>query len=257
MRFLLLLTAMFFLSSNVYAYMNTNINMYGTGMFLPYSIGIVGYIKKNFLLPHVNITGISGGAICSILYTQEDDMSDPDKIWDYTIGADINELSLYKDLRIFQKNIGDNLKLRYKNAPRNFENISVISTNIDKMKNEKISSFSNINDLIDFSLCSSYIPFVSGDTFGKNYKGINYMDGEIFRDYKYDKKHTCPTTISIHRKMWGRKFDMNNYLYTNKQISRDLFNYGWEDTHKNKNELFKCITNTKNKIYLGKILSQK
>jgi hypothetical protein len=34
------------------------------------------------------------------------------------------------------------------------------------MKNEKISSFSNINDLIHFSLCSSYIPFVSGDTIG-------------------------------------------------------------------------------------------
>jgi hypothetical protein len=255
MRFLLLLTTMFFLSSNVYAY--TNINMYGTGMFLPYSIGIVGYIKKNFLLPDVNITGISGGAICSILYTQEDDLTDPDKIWDYTIGSDINELSLYKDLRIFQKNVGDNLKLRYKEAHRNIDNISVISTNVDRMKNEKISSFSNINDLIDFTLCSSYIPFVSGDTFGKNYKGVNYMDGEIFRDYKYDKKHTCPTTISIHRKMWGRKFNMNNYLYTNKQISRDLFNYGWEDTHKNKNELFKCITNTKNKIYLGKILSQK
>ena len=56
--------------------------------------------------------------------------------------------------------------------------------------------------------------------------------------------------------MWGRKFPMNNYLYTNKQISRELFNYGWEDTRNNKNELFKC-TSTKKRIYLGKILSQK
>jgi hypothetical protein len=124
------------------------------------------------------------------------------------------------------------------------------------MKNEKISNFDNINDLIDFSLCSSYIPYVSGDTAGKKYNGVEYMDGEIFRDYKYDKKQTCPTTISIHRKMWGRKFPMNNYLYTNKQISRELFNYGWEDTRNNKNELFKC-TSTKKRIYLGKILSQK
>ena len=237
------------------AYMNMNI--YGTGMFLPYSIGIVGYIKKHFPLNDVNITGISGGAICSILYTQEDELTDADKIWDYTIGADINEMALYKDLRIFQKKLGDNLKLRYSSAPRNFNNISIISTNVNLMKNEKISNFSNIGDLIDFSLCSTYIPFVSGDTMGKKYKDVDYMDGEIFRDYKYDKKHTCPTTISIHRKMWGRKFNINNYLYTNKQISRDLFNYGWEDTHKNKNELFKCITTTKNKIYLGKILSQK
>jgi len=255
MRLLILLFSLIFLSSSTNAYMN--INIYGTGMFLPYSIGIIGYIKKYFPLPDANITGISGGAICSILYTQEDDLSNPDTIWDYTIGKDVNEIALYKDLRTFQKNIGDNLKLRYRDAPRNFNNISVISTNVNKMKNEKISNFDSINDLIDFSLCSTYIPFVSGDTMGRQYKGTEYMDGEIFRDYKYDKKHTCPTTISIHRKIWGRKFNMNNYLYTNKQISRDLFHYGWEDTHKNKNELFKCITNTKNKIYLGKILSQK
>ena len=249
----------FFILSSLFILSNTymNINIYGTGMFLPYSIGIIGYIKKHFPLTDVNITGISGGAICSILYTQEDDLSNPDKIWDYTIGADVNELSLYKDLRIFQKNVGNNLKLRYNNTvPRSIDKISVISTNINKMKNEKISTFNNINDLIDFSMCSTYIPYVSGDTAGRKYNGVEYMDGEIFRDYKYDKKQTCPTTISIHRKMWGRKFSMNNYLYTNKQISRDLFNYGWEDTRKNKNELFKC-TSTKQRIYLGKILSQK
>lgn len=268
MRLLLLITSLMFFYSNaalaIAAYPLININMYGTGMFLPYSIGIVGYIKKHFPLPDANITGISGGAICSILYTQEDDLSNPDKIWDYMIGEDINELALYKDMRIFQKNIGDNLKSRYSVSPRDFGNISVISTNVAKMKNEKISGFSDISDLIDFSLCSSYIPFVSGDTLGKNYKGTEYMDGEIFRDYKYDKKQTCPTTISIHRKIWGRKFNIGNYLYTNKQISRDLFNYGWEDTHKNKNELFRCITSTHantnantKKIYLGKTLSQK
>jgi len=257
MRLLLLITSLMFFYSNT-AYPLININMYGTGMFLPYSIGIVGYIKKHFPLPNANITGISGGAICSILYTQEDDLSNPDKIWDYMIGEDIKDLSLYKDMRVFQKNIGDNLKSRYSVSPRDFGNISVISTNVAKMKNEKISVFSDISDLIDFSLCSSYIPFVSGDTLGKNYKGTEYMDGEIFRDYKYDKKQICPTTISIHRKMWGRKFNIGNYIYTNKQVSRDLFNYGWEDTHKNKNELFRCITSTQaKKIYLGKTLSQK
>lgn len=251
MRFLILLSL--FIVSNTYM----NLNIYGTGMFLPYSIGIIGYIKKHFPLTDINITGISGGAICSILYTQEEDLSNPDKIWDYTIGSEISELLLHKDLHIFQKNVGNNLKLRYNNTkPRNIDKISIISTNIYKMKNEKISNFNNINDLIDYSLCSSYIPYISGDTIGKKYNGVDYMDGEIFRDYKYDKKQTCPTTISIHRKMWGRKFPINNYIYTNKEISRELFNYGWEDTRKNINELFKCAT-TKKRIYLGKILSQK
>lgn len=250
MRLVILLSL--FIISNTYM----NLNIYGTGMFLPYSIGIIGYIKKYIPLTDLNITGISGGAICSILYTQEDDLSNPDKIWDYTIGTDVHEL-LLKDLRIFQKNVGDNLKLRYNNKEsRNIDKISIISTNVNTMKNEKISNFKNINDLIDFSLCSSYIPYISGNNLSKKYNGIDYMDGEIFRDYKYDKKQICPTTISIHRKMWGREFSLINYVYTNKQISRELFNYGWTDTEKNINELFKCATTTK-KIYLGKILSQK
>ena len=267
---LLLLSYLFMLSANAVnaygayaAFANININMYGTGMFLPYSIGIIGYIKQHFPLTNANITGISGGAICSILYTQEDELTNPDKIWDYTLGKDISEVLLYKDMRVFQKNIGDNLKLRYGKdgkdgaEPRDFSKISVIATDVNKMKNEKISSFMNISDLIDFSLCSSYIPFVSGDSMGKDYKGTTYMDGEIFRDSKYNKKQVCPTTISIHRKMWGRKFPVSNYLYTSKQISSELFHYGWEDTHKNKNELFKCITTAgKKRIYLGKTLSQ-
>ena len=137
MRLLILLSL--FIISNTYM----NINIYGTGMFLPYSIGIIGYIKKHFPLTDINITGISGGAICSILYTQEDDLSNPDKIWDYTIGSEISEILLYKDLHIFQKNVGNNLKLRYNNTkPRNIDKISIISTNIYKMKNEKISNLS-------------------------------------------------------------------------------------------------------------------
>ena len=58
----------------------TSINIYGTGLFLPYSMGVIGYIKKNIAVPDYKITGISGGAWCSLLYTQEDDLSDHDKI---------------------------------------------------------------------------------------------------------------------------------------------------------------------------------
>ena len=55
MRFVILLSL--FIISNTYM----NLNIYGTGMFLPYSIGIIGYIKKHFPLPlaNLNITGIS------------------------------------------------------------------------------------------------------------------------------------------------------------------------------------------------------
>jgi len=68
-----------------------------------------------------------------ILYTQEDDLSNLNKIWVYTIGPDVNEL-LLKDLRVFQKNVGNNLKLRYNNKePRNIDKISIISINVNTM----------------------------------------------------------------------------------------------------------------------------
>ena len=106
-----------------------NINVFGTGLFLPYSIGVIGYIKK-----HVNITdktdyrinGISGGAWCSLLYTQEDDLSDHDKIWDYAIGGELTNIKLQNDMKTFQENVENNLKNRYKNRDaKKYELLSI------------------------------------------------------------------------------------------------------------------------------------
>ena len=162
----------------------TNINVYGTGLFLPYSMGVIGYIKKNIVIPDFKITGISGGAWCSLLYTQEEDLSDHDKIWSYTVGNNTTKIKLQSDMKKFQKNVEDNLKLRYKNRePKNLDKISIISTKLDgalfKMKTEEKNDFTNINDVIDFCLCSSYLPYLSGSTFSKKYKGSRYIDGDI------------------------------------------------------------------------------
>ena len=138
MRLFILLSL--FILSNTYM----NINMYGTGMFLPYSMGIVGYIKKHFpqVLSDVNITGISGGAICSILYTQEDDLSNPDNIWDYTIGPDISELLLYKDLHIFQK-----WELNLTKILKNFFFIQIFCNNLLMLLFVLLLSYLNISYL--------------------------------------------------------------------------------------------------------------
>ena len=41
--------------------------------------------------------------------------------------------------------------------------------------------------------------------------------------------------------MWGRKFKPNNYLYIDKEKSRELFELGWNDTEKNKKEIISKI----------------
>ena len=92
-----------------------NINIYGTGLYLPYSMGVIGYIKNNIPIKNYNITGISGGAWCSLLYTQETDLSNHDTIWDYSIGKDVSRICIHNDMRVFQNNVEKNMKLRYSN----------------------------------------------------------------------------------------------------------------------------------------------
>jgi hypothetical protein len=219
----------------------TNINVFGTGLFLPYSVGVIGYIKKHIPIEDYKITGISGGAWCSLLYTQEDDLSNHDKIWDYAIGKNVSKVSLYGDMSSFQRNIELNMKNRYALVtPKNLDKITIISTNVNKIYNihtDKMSNFENMNDLIDSCVCSSYIPYLSGNSFSKKYNGNSYIDGEINNINKYRDNYISNNTISIHRKMWGRKFEYSNYLYLDKKNSQELFEYGWQDTDKNKMKL--------------------
>jgi len=223
----------------------TSINIYGTGLFLPYSMGVIGYIKKNIVISDYKIRGISGGAWCSLLYTQEDDLSNHDKIWSYTIGNNITELKIQSDMKTFQKNVENNLKLRYKNKkPKNLDKISIISTKLEgalfKMKTVEKNDFIDTDDVIDFCLCSSYLPYLSGSTFSKKYKGNRYIDGDI----KYDYKNVDETDkIIIHRNMWNRKFSPDSYLYIDKNKSRELFELGWMDTEKNKDIIQAKIKN--------------
>jgi hypothetical protein len=81
-----------------------NINIFGTGLYLPYSMGVIGYIKKNIPIKDYNITGISGGAWCALLYTQEPDLSNHDELWDFSVGKDINRIYFHNDIRTFQNN---------------------------------------------------------------------------------------------------------------------------------------------------------
>jgi len=221
----------------------TSINIYGTGLFLPYSLGVIGYIKKNIPITDYRITGISGGAWCSLLYTQEDDMSDHDKIWDYTIGKNITNLKIHNDLRVFQKEAEKNLKTRYKSSNKNLDKISIISTKLNgnffSMNTEKRDKFDDVDDLIDFCLCSSYLPYLSGSTFSKKYKGNRYIDGDI--KYDYNDKEIENSKIIIDRTIWGRNFAPENYIYMNKEKSRELFEYGWVDTENNKDKIISKI----------------
>lgn len=244
MKYVSFILCMYFLMTTAY----TNINILGTGLFLPYSIGVIGYIKSQIPIQEFRLTGVSGGAWCSLLYAFENDLSDHDKIWNYTVGDTGIKIRIHNNLDVFQKNIEANLKLRYKDIPCNTIRklpLSIIATRYDNKKlqmyNEKKSEFSDIKDLIDFCLCSSYIPYLSGSLLCKEYDNKYYMDGDIMRDRKFTEYELSPCTITIHRAMWGRKFPISNFIYTDIETSRTLFKQGWEDTEKNRHKLMQCV----------------
>ena len=218
-----------------------NINICGTGLYLPYYLGVIGCIKKHFPIDNYNITGTSAGAWCSLLYTQEKDLSNHDKLWDTIIGKDILNISLY-NYDIIQKNIETNLKLRYvSHIPLKLDKISILSTSVGKLykiKSEKISLFRNIDHLIDICSCSSYIPYISGESFYKNYEDKFYIDGQITNS---NNELSDNNILNINKDMWGRNFTSPNFLFLDKNKSKELFKYGWDDTYKNKKLMLKYI----------------
>jgi len=234
-----------------------NINIFGTGLYLPYSMGVLGYIKKNIPIKNYNITGISGGAWCALLYTQEKDLSNHDELWDFSIGKNVNKISFHNDIRTFQSNIEKNLKLRYSGRDIIDNNrISIIASNVKaiyNIQNIKKNDFTDINDLIDYCLCSSYIPYISGNSFSKKYKDKYYIDGEIKNSKKIEIMGSndidCSSSINsinIDRFMWGRKYSQKALMFLDKENSKKLFSEGWEDSENNREILLSKIKTNEN-----------
>jgi len=212
-----------------------NINVDTTGLLIPYSIGALGYIKKNLNICDYHLNGISGGTFASVIYYLEDDISNHDKLWNKLLGDDNYVIKANKNMEEFQQIIKYNIMNNYKNVNINNIPISIIVSNINnyKITNKKIDKFSNLEELIDYCICSSYIPYICGNTFSKNYKNNNYIDGGIFKNlHHFDCINKCERSIYIHLKMANRVFDLTDYLYLNKTTSKKLFDYGWNDSEK-------------------------
>lgn len=209
-----------------------NINVDTTGLLIPYSIGALGYIKKNLSINNYHLTGISGGSFASVIYHFENDLSDHDIIWNKIIGDDKYIINFIKNLEEFQQIIKSNMMINYKDIDVKNIPISIIVSKINnlKIKNEKISKFNDLEELLDYCICSSYIPYICGKTFSKKYKDFNFIDGGIFKNlHHFDCVDKCENSIYIHKNMAKRNFNYKDYLYLDKKESKRLFDYGWND----------------------------
>jgi hypothetical protein len=203
-------------------------NIGSTGLLFPYTLGALAYIKHVIKPANYSLTGVSGGAWCSILYHLEPDIQDPELLWSILVGDDrkINLLSR-RSMQEFQESVAIHCKKRYSNTNITNIPISIVTTKLDglKLKRQIIDKFENVDDLINYSLCSSYIPFISGKGLYMKYKGDKLLDGEITRD-------KCLGNC-INSRSWGRKYSLKQKILLDKTSTIQLFQYGWQDASQN------------------------
>lgn len=204
-----------------------HMNVGSTGVLFSYTLGALAYIKHQIKPNNYTLTGISGGAWCSVLYHLEPNIEDHDVLWNILVGDRRKTLYLLKrsSMQSFQEAVALTFIDRYKNV--NVQNIpiSIVTTKVTNrlaFQSVKIDNFTDIHDLVNYCLCSSYIPLISGNSLTKMYKNERYIDGEIRRDRE------CFNNC-INSKAWGRKYPMKQRLFLDFSTSRMLFNDGWND----------------------------
>ena len=92
-----------------------NINVDTTGLLIPYSIGALGYIKKNMAITNYQLNGISGGSFASVIYHYDNDLSNHDVMWNKIIGDDNYIIKFNKNLHEFQQIVKKNMMNIYGN----------------------------------------------------------------------------------------------------------------------------------------------
>lgn len=206
-----------------------NINIHSGGLLFPYLLGITACIKNNIKIDNCNLVGVSAGSWISVLYHYEKDLSDFDKMWNIIIKDKKFRINNLKNFNKINDILYNNLLNRYKNNFTNDIPISIIVSEIELpfIINKKINKFKNIEDLLFYCKCSSYIPFISNNDLYITYNKKKYIDGIINNDLKLFNKNK---TIDIHKNMWNRKFTLQERINLDYNSSKRLFEYGWNDT---------------------------
>jgi len=203
-----------------------------TGLYFPYTLGALGYIKTFIKPKNIEFTAISGGSWCSLIYLLEDNMSDHDTLWNSIIGNSTMSVNFLdsKSMDTFHKTIAKNIKEKYKLKDPNIP-LSIISTKVSCgfPQNIRKNKFNDFDDIINFCLCSSYIPLISGKKLYMDYQNEKYIDGALF----LDKNNIRNNSIHIDRFVWNAHKSSKNIMFLNMNISQKLFRQGWEDAKQN------------------------
>lgn len=222
------------------------LNVGSTGLLFPYTLGALAYIKTNINPSNCHLTGTSGGAWCSLLYNLENNLNHDD-LWSSLMGdkSQVVHLLNRTSMENFQKRVAVTIMEKYKHTNVSNMPLSVIVTKISKgyPENVKIDKFADLEEIVTYCLCSSYIPYISGSIGYMSYNGTKYMDGVITQN-----KKLSGTELNINKASWNRKFKLKDRLVLNFESSKRLFDDGWNDAKTNLKYLKRSSKNFQTRI---------
>ena len=217
----------------------------GAGGFYPYLMGIGKFLQDNYNLENIVFTGNSSSSYITLLLAlnipfdiaYEEHLKIMKDISTYTFGPlynyyDIAKKYLYK---YFYENPVDvkkikNLFIQITNTNNSF--------NYNNWESIFVNEWNDIEDLLNCMRSSSYIPFY-GSSITNEYRGMCCIDGGV-NYYLKDVSHsTCKFEKSkyIRTDMWREIPYRWYFIYSDDEWNNKLYNLGYEDAQKNKEEL--------------------
>ena len=209
-----------------------------------YQMGICSFIKENYSneLRNYIFSGASAGAWNSLFMTfQKEHGTLVEKILDKNIKKQ-------KNLQQTEYKLKELILSSYNDADfdlnRLFIGVTTINDNY-KLQTNIFSDFDNLEDAVDCCIASSHIPFITGG-FLKKYHNMYVFDGGFT---KHPYMNLLKTDLHITPDLWNKKnnkFSLSIEDYTtlfskNKFNIRNLYQEGYDDSHKNKEILDKIF----------------
>lgn len=221
-----------FLLNTLVPTMCYNVCVGSTGLLFSYTMGALSYLKNKNVDYH--LIGTSGGSWCSLIYHLENDISNHDLLWDNYVGDRDTKINLFNnnDMKLLQESMVNGIKSRHGDKDVSELPLSIVTTKMVYNvypQNVIINEFDDIDDVINYALCSSYIPYICGKSRHIRHKNQNFIDGYIFRN----EKLISHCDLHIDKTTWGRKYGASDGFVLDYHISKKIFYDGRIDAMKN------------------------
>lgn len=200
-----------------------------------YLMGIIDYLKKNYVLENYLFTGASAGAWSCLLMSFKG--NDEEIIYDILREVTNMKFKSIFEMQLFLKSI---ILDKYTVDDFDFSKVFIGVTVLKKLDltTNLFYNFDCLEDAVDCCIASSHIPFLTGGLVNRYNNEISFDGG--FSNYPYLNLNN--TILHINPNIWKKRtksiIDINDIINDiNETNFHSLYDEGFIDTQINKNKL--------------------